>query len=145
MKKLLPLFFLFLVVPVGAQLCTTQPGFQCLPNADFDRIAKDLKELAAARDAITQLTKERVLTDAQIKAAETVIRAANDVIDAKGKIILDQQAIIDIQAKTITLYATLVEKLQAVINKPRSSLDRFLRAIRDLGYIAVGIALGRHL
>lgn len=124
---------------------TASAGFACVPQATMDRISQDLTELKAARDVIAKFTAERVATDAERAATTSVLKAANDAIDTLNKGIADRDKLIDLQSKTLQLYANLIEKMTIQINKPRSAFSRFVQALKEIGFIAAGIALGRNL
>jgi septal ring factor EnvC (AmiA/AmiB activator) len=135
---------LFAGIAANAQ-CTASAGFQCVPNADMDRISKDLTELKASRDVIAKFQAERTATDAERAATTAVLKAANDAIDTLNKGIADRDKLIDLQNKTLTLYADLVEKLTTKLNTPKSAFSKFMTALKEIAYLAAGIALGRGL
>lgn len=125
--------------------CSVPAGFVCITQTQADRIAKDLDELKAARDAIAKLTSTIALSDSERVLAQKALSAANDVIAAKDKVALDYQQIISIQAKALELYSALVEKMTAQLNKPASAWSKFARTVEKIAFIALGIAFGRNL
>jgi hypothetical protein len=142
MRYLIILAILFFASACYGQQCPT--GLVCFTQERANQISKDLTELANARDAIAKFTNERALTEAERQAAQVLQKSLRDAFDARGKIIADQQSIIDIQAKALTLYSQLVEKLQARVDKPKSSFQKFMDALKDIAYIATGVVIGRH-
>jgi hypothetical protein len=144
------LFILFLVAPLTMySQCTTQPGFACASQSTFDRMSKALDELAASRDALQKFTNERAANDALNAASLQVIKAANDVIAFKDKVIADQDAFIvkmtNAYDKVITLQQVLIDKLTAQLSKPTSAWSKFVQTVEKITMIALGITIGRGL
>jgi hypothetical protein len=141
---LIIVILLFAGLSINAQ-CTTQAGYVCITQAAANDIAKNLDELKAARDVIAKFTAERSATDAERQAATVLLKAANDALDTLAKGIADREKLIDLQAKTLQLYADLVEKMTAKLNAPKSAWAKFVEAVEKIAILALGISIGRGL
>ena len=133
---------LLLVYAANAQ-CTVPSGYVCLTQKQADDTAAKLDELIVSRDVIAKFKNERALTDAERQAATVLLKAANDALDTLSKGIADREKLIDLQQKTLTLYADLVQKLTDKLNKPKSAFSKFMTALKEIALLAAGIALGR--
>ena len=147
MKQFLLIFaiLLFAGLVKGQTVCTVPSGFVCITQTAADSIAKDLDELKASRVALAKATAQVALTDAERAAAKSVIDAMQAAFDARGKIVADQTAMIELQQKVIAMYSQLVEKLTAQINKPKTGFQKLLAVLVRIADIATGIAIGRVL
>ncbi len=135
--------FGLLVVSSNAQQCPQMPiGFVCITQTSADRIAHDLDELKAARDTIKAFENERTFNDRERAASKILVDALNAAFDARGKVVADQAMIIEIQAKALTLYSELVDKLTKQINKPQSAWSKFGRTLEKIAILAAGIYIG---
>lgn len=128
---------------VGYGQCTSSTGYQCVPQADMDRIAKDLNELKVLKDAYQKLLTERALTDAERTAAQNVIKISQDTVAIFQQGVADRDKVIELQQKALTLYAELVQKLTDQLNKPKSAWSKFLTALKEIAYLAAGVVIGR--
>lgn len=133
---------LFTFTTKAQTVCEVPAGFVCITQTAADKIAHDLDELKAARDTIAAFKNERLMTDAERSAYKTLTDALNAAFDARGKVVADQAQIIGIQAKALDLYATLVEKLAAQINKPKSAWAKFVGALEKVVVLLAGVAIG---
>lgn len=142
--KILWIAIVFFVFAIGAkaQTCTVPTGFVCITQNAADRIAHDLDELKAARDAIAAFKNERLMTDAERVAYKTLTDALNAAFDARGRVVADQANIIEIQAKALTLYSVLVDKLTSQINRPQSAWSKFVHTLEKIAILTAGIYIG---
>jgi len=143
MKALAIIAILLFAGIAGYGQCQASAGFQCVAQSDMDRIAKDLNELKALKDAYSKLLVERGLSAAERDAAANAIKIAGDTITVLQKGIADRESVIALQQTALKLYSDLVEKLTAKINAPKSAWAKFLEAVKDVAYIASGILIGR--
>ena len=143
-KALLLIAALYVLFAISAAAqCTTQPGYVCITQDAANDMAAKLDELKASRDVIAKFQAERTATDAERQAATVLLKAANDALDTLSKGIADREKLIDLQQKTLTLYADLVQKLTDKLNKPKSAFSKFMTALKEIALLAAGIALGR--
>lgn len=144
MKRLLLIVALLLLGSGWANAqCVPGPSDPCVSvnQSILDRTSKGLTELAALRDAVAKYAAERTATDAERAAAKSVIEAGNNAISMLQKGIADRDTIIALQQKTMELYAQLVEKLQAQINKPKSGWQKFAATLEKVALVLAGAAL----
>ena len=89
--------------------------------------------------------KERVATDAERKAWAAFKEISDAAIATFQKGVADRDRVIELQAKAMTLYSDLVEKLVKEINKPKSAWSKFLGAVKAIITFAAGAAIGGRL
>lgn len=123
--------------------CTASVGFVCITQTQSNRIAKDLDELKAARDLIVKLKAVDAATDVERMAWKNYQGFTEAAIAVLQKGIADREAVIALQQKALELYATLVDRLTAEINKPKTAWQKFITTLRDIALLAGGIAIGR--
>ena len=140
MKKLIIIAFLSLVFSVTAYSQTV-----CLPQETANKALSAITEPVEARALIQKLLTERNASDAVIASAQRVIEdykqldAINVMQVAKYK---DMMALYE---RVITLYASVVDKLEAQLNKPQSGWQKFLRIVEKVVMVLAGVTLGRGL
>lgn len=88
---------------------------------------------------------ERAATDAERAAYKNLAVVSDMAIAILQKGIADRDTVIALQTKTLELYSTLVEKLTAQLNKPRSAWQKFIQTVEKVVLLAAGVALGRGL
>lgn len=125
--------------------CSVPAGFVCIPQAAADKIAKDLDELKAARQSIAAFVNERAATDKEREAWKSFMSASDVAMNVLQKGIADREALVALQQKTLELYAVLVEKLTAQINKPKTGWQKFLATVEKIIVFAAGAAIGHGL
>ncbi len=146
MTKLCFIFiFLFGVIGVNAQTCTVPSGFVCITQFSADSIAKDLDELKLNRIALAKALAQVNLGDAERAAAQNLIKTMNDAFDARGRIVDDQTKMLALQQSVITMYADLVQKLTAEMNKKSTGFQKLVATVGKIALIVVGITIGRGL
>jgi hypothetical protein len=118
-------------------------GKVCLDQATANNLYNKLNDLVAAKDLINKMISERNASDATIAAANKVIEAMKEVDVINGQIVAKQKDVIALYEKVINLQQTIIEKLTAQLNKPKSIWDKVLTAVKEIAYLAAGIALGR--
>jgi ABC-type phosphate transport system auxiliary subunit len=145
--RLLLLFIAFfaLASPLAAQSVNCPVGYVCLAQATANEVFSKLNELAAAREALIKLQAERVASDAVIASAQKLIDDYKALDEANKGIIAKHEQVEALYQKTIQLYSDMVEKLVAKINAPKSAFQKFVTALKEIGLLAAGIALGRGL
>lgn len=117
----------------------------CLPQETANKLLSAVTELSEARVLIQKLLTERNASDAVIASAQRVIEdykqldAINVMQVAKYK---DMMALYE---RVITLYASVVDKLEAQLNKPQSGWQKFLRIVEKVVMVLAGVTLGRGL
>jgi hypothetical protein len=120
-------------------------GHQCVPQASFNTMVNRLNELVEAREVINKMLTERGTADVALASAQRVIEGWKQLDAVNGMIIVKQKEMMELYEKTLNLYASLVEKLEARLMKPRSPWSKFLDAIKTVIMLAAGVALGRGL
>jgi hypothetical protein len=133
--------FLLIASPVVAQDCPT--GQICVPQATFNTMVNRLNELVEAREVINKMLTERGTADVALASAQRVIEGWKQLDAVNNTIIVKQKEMMELYEKTLNLYASLVEKLEQRLMKPRSPWSRFLDAIKTVLTLSAGIALGR--
>lgn len=125
--------------------CTAPAGFVCLTQEEANKVSDNLTELKAARDVISKFTAERLTTDAERLAFQTLVKSLNDVLDTRGKIIAEYERMQDLWKKAFDLQAAIIDRLEKQLNKPRSGFQKFLSALKQVLYVASGVLIGRGL
>lgn len=146
MALLVVTLFLLASVAINAQ-CVEKPNDPCVPvnQSILDRAGRAADELLAARDALVKHASERTVTDAERKAAATLIDGLNQLV-ATGQRIQDEQTkVITLYKNVIEMYQGIVERLEKMIARPQSGWQRFASLLKTVGNILAGIALGRAL
>ena len=132
-------------VDIYAQ-CVATPTDNCVEvhQSILDRAAKAIDELAAAQKAIAAFQNERQATEAERVAYKNLAVIADMAMAVLQKGIADRDKVIELQQKALDLYSTLVEKLTAKIDAPKSGWQKFVQTLKEIAYIALGIGLGRY-
>lgn len=144
-SKVVLMLAMFFVLAVSAQAQDCPSGFQCVPQAQFNTILNRLEQLVEAKDTINKMFAERGASDAAINSAIKVIDGWKQLDAINNTIILKQRDVINLMEKTLNLYASMVEKLEARLNAPKSAWSKFLSALKTVTTLAAGIMLGRGL
>jgi flagellar biosynthesis chaperone FliJ len=145
MKRIL-LIAIFLFAPMVAySQCTASPGFVCVSQDTMDRTAKALDEIPKLRDLVAKQATSLNLSDAERVAAQALVKALNDALDIRGRLIVDYEKMMTVYERVIAMQTQLIEKLTAQINKPRSAWQKFLTTLKEIAILAAGITLGRGL
>lgn len=143
MKKLI-LIAIFLFTPVFAYgQCTD--GSVCISQTTIDRATAAVTELAAARQVIEAFGKERAATQAEREAAARLVDRLNNVIAVQDRLATEYDKVILLYKAVIAEQAALIERLQKMLNAPKSAWQRFASALKTITYILAGAALGRGL
>ena len=143
MKKLVLITILLFAPLVAYTQCSE--GSQCVPNAVIDRATAAATELAAARQVIEAFSKERTANEQERASAARLIDRLNAVILVQDRLNIEYNAVIGLYKETIKMYAELVEKMTAQLNKPRSVWAKFLSALKTITVLIAGVTLGRGL
>jgi hypothetical protein len=127
----------------GQDVCPT--GKVCVDQQTANRLFDAVDQLIAAKDVINKMLQERNSSDATIAAANKVIEAMNQREEINGQIILKLKDLNAVYEKVIALQQTIIEKLTARIDAPKSAWSKFLSAVKTVITLAAGVAVGRGL
>lgn len=144
MKKLILFSILFLSAPVYSQ-CVERAGDPCIPvNQSFiDDSTKAFTLLAAKSDTIEKLLTERNASGASLDALKLVNAALHEVLALKDKKDEINAKMLILYEKVIAMQDALIDKMEKRLNKGKGFWDKVLNVIKQVAYIAAGIALGR--
>ena len=145
MKKYLIIAILSLTFAGASYAQACPDGSVCFTQAQANDIFDKLSQLVAAKDAIAKLLAERGASDAVIASATRVIEDYKQLDAINGMMIVKFKQVIELYEKTLTMYASLVEKLEKKLDAPRSAWQKFVNAIKVIGYILAGAALKKGL
>jgi hypothetical protein len=115
----------------------------CIDQTTANKLFDAVDQLIAAKDVINKMLQERNSSDATIAAANKVIEAMQQREEINGQIILKLKDLNAVYEKVIALQQTIIEKLTARLDAPRSAWSKFLSAVKTVVTLAAGIALGR--
>jgi xanthine dehydrogenase molybdopterin-binding subunit B len=139
MKRLILIAaFLIFATPVAAQTVT-------ISQESFNKLVNAAESLVEAKDVIAKMLAERGASDAAIASALKTIEGWKALDEINNTIIEKQKAVIGLYEKTLNLYASLVEKLEARLMKPKSAWSKFLDGLKTVLTLAAGVVLGRGL
>lgn len=143
---------LMLLVLAGAYGVSAQesapcpaPYVICLTQDKANETASKLRELIEARNVIAEYVKKDALTSAERDAANALVKRMNEMIALDDRMMSVYERALQQAEKIIEMQTALIEKLTARLNKPKSSWDKFLDALKTVANIAVGIVIGRGL
>lgn len=145
--KRLCLISIFLFAAIGAKAqCVATPADPCVsvPQSILDRSAKAVDELLAARGVIAAFANERAATDAERAAYKNLAAVTDIAIAVLQKGLADRDTVITLQSKTLELYASLVEKMQSALDKPKTGWNKFTQTLKEIALLAAGVLLGGH-
>lgn len=144
-KPILMLALLFAsAIGINAQcVATTTDPCIAVHQSILDRASKLADTLKAAEDALAKQANALGATDVERKAWLSFKETADWTIGVLQKGIADRETLITLQQKALELYSTLVEKLTAQLNKPRSAWQKFIGAVEKIIVFAAGAAIGR--
>mgnify|MGYP001607199607 CR=1 FL=1 len=144
MKRIL-IIAIFLLTPLFAygQSCPSES--QCVPNTVIDASVKAVNELASARQVIEAFKTERGLNEAERASAARLVDRLNGIISTQDKLAVEYDRVILLLKDVIKMQSELVEKMQKMLNAPKSAWSRFVSAIKTIGYVLTGIGIARGL
>jgi len=132
----------------GASLANAQ----CVPTATdpcisinqsvLDRTSAALTELAASRDVIAKFKAQNTLTDAQAKAADVLIKNLNDLVDVRGRVIVEYEAMQKLYKSVIDMQGQIIERLEKMLNKPKSGWAKLAAILEKTVILLAGVAIG---
>jgi hypothetical protein len=146
--------FVILMLALGALAQTPQPtppqinvppGWQLVPQKDIDACASVAQQLIAAKDALMKAANERVMTDKERATVQAVYAAYDKLIAVQEGMITDLKDIKTMFKEVVEMQQKILLDLTARLNKPKSSWDKFLDALKTAVTLAGGILLGSHL
>jgi len=151
MKRIILLTLLFLALYAsGDAQCA--PGSQCVPQATIDKCADVADRYRAALDTIAKLQAvadaiplERATWQAERQAVQNIIDRYKALIDTDASIQKSQAEVIQMLKDVVAMQGKLIGDLEGALNKPKSGLQKFLTALKEIALIAAGIALGHGL
>lgn len=143
------LFFIAVMLTAGSIGSYAQDacesGSVCVKQTVLERCADVADQLKAAKAVIEKFEAERGLSQAERSASQALIKGLNDYLAVKDRIIADYEQIGKMKDNVITLYQSLVERLTAQINKPKSGWQKLLQVLKEIALVAAGVTLGRGL
>jgi len=127
--------------------CVETPQDPCLSvnQSIINKAAQVADELKAARDVIAKFSVERSAHDAERVAATALIKGLNDLMATKDKMISEYDRINALYRQVIDFQQKIIENLEKQLSKPKSGWQKLLGALKRIGDIAIGIAVGRVL
>jgi len=147
MKKafLMIVFLAGMTASIAAQQTVCEPGSVCVKQSVLEKCADVADQLKAARTAIEKFEAERGLSQAERSASQALIKGLNEYLAVKDRIIADYEQISKMKDSVIALYQSLVERLTAQLNKPKSAWQKLLQVLKEVALLAAGVTLGRGL
>ncbi len=139
--KYLLLIILFIAPCIAYGQTSCPDGSVCVKQGILDKCADVADQLKAAKDVIAKFETERGVTAAERTAAQSLIKALNELVDTRGRIIQDQTAMISLQKQVIETYSQLVEKLTAQLNKKQSAFSKLVAIVEKVTFLLAGIAI----
>lgn len=141
------LFFigcLVLTISVQAQ-CVEKTNDPCiLVNSSYVADAtKAFELLPALRTQVESLIKQNTAGEAQITALKLVNEAFKEIVALKDQKDAVTDKMFAVYERVIKLQGDLLDKLEARLNRPKSFLQKLGDVIKQIGNIAIGIAIGR--
>lgn len=127
----------------AAQNCPE--GNVCLPQATANEVFAKLNQLVAAKDLIAKLEKQTVQADAVIASAQRIIEDYKQLDVVNGMMIVKYEKIISLYEQTIKMYQSLVDKLEAKLNAPKSAFQKLVSILGKAVILLAGITVGRGL
>lgn len=145
MKKIIlisAVFFLF-AVTAKAQ-CVSAPDDPCLSinQSSVNKAAKAVDELKAARDVIAKFQVSDAAFQAERAAAQALVKGLNDLMATKDLITAEYVKINALYKQVIDFQQMIIERLEKQLMKPKSGWQKFADALKTVGYILSGIAIG---
>jgi len=145
-KAFLTIVFLAgITASIAAQQTVCEPGSVCVKQSVLEKCADVADQLKAARTVIEKFEAERGLSQAERSASQALIKGLNEYLAVKDRIIADYEQISKMKDNVIALYQSLVERLTAQLNKPKSAWQKLLQVLKEVALLAAGVTLGRGL
>lgn len=142
---LITVFVLLLAVLMVGRAQAQDAPKVCVSQEAANKCVAAAAELIEARNVIAEFQKERAASIAEREAANTVIKGLNDLIAVKDRISAEKDKAFELLQKIVTIQQTMIDDLVARLNKPKSGFQRFMDALKTVGYILAGVTLGRGL
>lgn len=145
MKKCLLITFLFFAVAGVKAQCIGSAADPCVEvhQSVLDRAAHALDDYKALQDVVEKQAKALAATDVERAAVKQYMATVDATFAVLQKGIADRDTVIALQDKAMQAFATLVEKLTAQLNKPKSAWQKFVTTLKDIALIATGVTIGR--
>lgn len=140
---LLTLTICFILTLSAKAQDTCPQGQVCLPQATANKLLSTVEQLIAAKDTIAKLLNERGQSDAVIASANRVIEDYKQLDAINGMIVAKQKLVIDLYEKTLTMYASLVEKMEVQMNKGKTGWQKFTAVLGKIAVLLAGVLIGR--
>jgi hypothetical protein len=136
---------LLLLVLASASYSQCVGDSVCVKQSTIDRAAQVATELIEARDVIKKFESERIVTAAEKRAATALIDSLNALVATGHRIQEEQGKVIALYKQVVEMQQSIIEKLEKMLNKPKSAWAKFLDALKTVAAIAFGVGLGRGL
>jgi uncharacterized coiled-coil protein SlyX len=119
------------------------PPKVCISQEAANKCVTAAAELIEARKVIEGFQKERALSIAEREAAAVLVKGLNDLIAVKDRIDQQKDQVIALYEKVIAMQQGIIDQLEKRLNRPKSGFAKFMDALKAVGYILVGVTLGR--
>jgi hypothetical protein len=103
------------------------------------------EELEASRDTIKSFLRERNLSEAERKAATSLIASIDKLVEIKDRTILSFEKLLVIYERAIELQSKLIDRLEKRLLKPKNFFEKFLDGVKEILKAVTFIAIGRGL
>lgn len=146
MKRIALGIFCVLLFALSANAqCTTQPGFVCISQEAANRAASVVEKYNAALAVIAAFEVERGANATKDAAKDALIAKLREIGEVDNLIHAKEAEMRKLYEQVIAMYQGVVEKLEKRLNAGKSGFAKFMDAVKTIGYILSGIALGRGL
>lgn len=144
MKKII-LMSIVLWIVLGA--CFSAHGQEkiCVEQTFIDSATKAFEMVVSQREVINKFLEERAKSDAEKQVAGTLIKSLDELLAIKDKTIAAYEKMMLIYENVIKMQFSIIEQLEKRLLKPKSFLDKFLKAVKDIVVFAAGVVIGRGL
>lgn len=136
----------YLAFTISAQAQDVCPADTvCLPQQTANKLLDSVNQLIEAKTLIAKLLTERGASDAVIASANRVIEDYK-VLDGINTLqVTKYKDMMALCERVIALYASVVDKLETQLNKPKSGWAKFVGILEKVVVLLAGAALGRGL
>lgn len=129
--------------PLIANDCREKPETcQTVTNQYVADAEKAFALVVEQREALKKFIEERRGAELERQAAETLIKAIDQLLKIKDLSIQTLENIVNIQSRAITTLSNLVEKLEKAEIK-KSGFQKFFDGVKKVFDIVTGVLIGR--
>lgn len=143
MKRVLSITIFVIALIFGASLssyCQVS-----VPQEFLDDCNQAFKLVAVQRDQLANYAEKDKLTKAERDSALALVASMDSLMAVKDRTILSYETLVKTLQNAIEIQSKIIDILEKRLLKPRSFLEKTLKALKEFALVTAGVILGRGL